>query len=255
MKSKLLVAIATLGMLSVPFVAKAATSTPTPTSSLSSTAKALSSKQIAEAQKKLRTVLYSVTANSGTLMPLAGVKNGYSLVLRGADPSTTWFTDRPYRDSGVLPTQALAKSFALTKDPANVALVLHQPTQGSDTLVAVMRRSAYNTATQTFTAELRLLNSQEQGKVTTGLKRHVKRADTAAPAAFKEVSLFIDTAFLGTMAPSASYPPNPQIGDTYQMMGPESTTLYQFVGIEGWVLDIQVDVVIPPLGMPYGFGF
>ena len=34
-----------------------ATSTPTPTSSLSSTAKALSSKQIAEAQKKLRTVL------------------------------------------------------------------------------------------------------------------------------------------------------------------------------------------------------
>jgi hypothetical protein len=117
-----------------------------------------------------------------------------------------------------------------------------------------MRRSAYNTATQTFTAELRLLNSQEQGKVTTGLKRHVKRADTAAPAAFKEVSLFIDTAFLGTMAPSASYPPNPQIGDTYQMMGPESTTLYQFVGY-GWVLDIQVDVVIPPLGMPYGFGF
>ncbi len=242
MKAKLCIATLSAILVALPMAAHAATSTPAPTASASSKPKVLSQKQVAAVQSKLRTVLYSLTANSGTLNPLAGIKDGYSLTLMGADPSTTWFTDRPYRDSGVLPSQVVAKSFSVTKDPANVALVFHQPTQGTDTLVAVMRKSAFDTSTQTFTAEIRLLSAQEQSKVTNGLKRHVTRADTTAPTSFKEASLFIDTNYSGTTAPSASNPPNPQVNDTYQWIGGgpygqgNCWTLYQFMGSTygGW---------------------
>ena len=252
-----------LAMVSLPAAAQAATPTPSPSTSTQS--KVLSKKQALAVQGKLRTVLYSLSANTGTLNPLAGIKDGYSLTLKGADPSTTWFTDRPYRDSGVLPSQVVAKSFAVTKDPANVALVFHQPTQGTDTLVAVMRKSAYDTSTQTFTAEIRVLSAQEQAKVSSGMKRHVKRADQTAPTSFNEASLFIDTNYSGTSAPSATNPPNPQVNDTYQWIGGgpygqgNCWTLYQYMGAgSGWQ---QIGDGCPPPSQapfnpffPFGFG-
>ena len=230
MKTKLSIAIASIALVCVPMAAHAASSAPKPAASPTLSGKALSARQVAEAQNKVRTILYSVTANSGTLTPLAGVKNGYSLVLKGVDPSTTWFTDRPYRDSGVLPSQTVAKAFAETRDPANIALVLHQSTQGTDTLVAIMRKSAYDVTSQTLTAELRLLSAQEQREVSAGLNRHVKRADMKAPLNFQEASLFIDTSYSGTTPPTSTNPPNPQVGDVYSwIQGSQGcSTVYQY---------------------------
>ena len=260
MKSFLGVTVVTIALVSTPLAAHAATSAPSPSASTTKAPKQLNAKQRAAAEKNLRTVLYSVTADSGSLTPLPGVKDGYSLTLRSADPSTVWFTDRPYRDSGVLPTQVIAKSFAVTSDPANVALVLHEPAEGTDTLVAVMRKSAYDTKSQTLTAELRILSSQEQAKVTKGLSRHVKRADTKAPANFSRVSLFIDTNSSGTSAPSATYPPNPQVNDTYQWIGggpwaqgPNCWTLYQYMGTSGGGWQAIGEGCPPPAAGPFNF--
>ena len=228
-KTRMTVIALALAVISVPVTAHAATPTPTPTptTAAASLGKQPAAKQVAQAKNKVRTVLYSLTSNAGSLTPIAGAKNSYSLVLRKADPSTTWFTDRPYRDSGVLPTLDVAQAFSVTKDPPNVALVFHQPTQGTDTLVAVMRKSAFDANTQTFTAQIRILSTQQQSKVTAGLKRHVKRADTIIPATFKNPSLFIDTMYVGPAAPvynnppnpqNPNNPPNPQGGDAYQQM-------------------------------------
>lgn len=186
-----------LAVISVPVTAHAGTPVTahesTPAATHAALGKQVTAKQVAQGKKQVRTVLFSLTANAGSLTPIAGVKDSYSLVLRRADPSTIWFTDRPYRDSGVLPTLDVARAFSVTKDPPNVALVFHLPTQGTDTLVAVMRKSAFDANSQTFTAQIRILSTQQQTKVTTGLKRHVKRADTIIPETFKNASLFIDT--------------------------------------------------------------
>jgi hypothetical protein len=168
MKSRLVVLVSALALISVPVTAHATTSTPT--LAHASLGKQPVAKQVARAKNKVRTVLYFLTANTGSLTPIAGAKESYTLVLRKAYSSATWFTDRPYRDSGVLPTFDVARAFSVTKDPQNVALVFHQPTQGTDTLVAVMRKSAFDTNTQTFTAQMRILITQQQSKVTTGLK-------------------------------------------------------------------------------------
>ena len=52
-------------------------------------------------------LLYAVSGASATMTLLPGSGNRYAFTLRGADARTVWFSDRPARDSGTLPTSGL----------------------------------------------------------------------------------------------------------------------------------------------------
>lgn len=202
-----------------PSAAAAASTSPAPRPTASISEKKLTSSQLAALKNKTRTVLYSLTGASGSLKAVPGMKMTYVLDLNGADADSVWFTDRPYRDSGVMPTIEVAKAFAMTRDPANIALVLHTPVGGTDTIVAVMTKSLYNISTKTFTAQLRILSKEATGLAARGLARHIARADSFIPKSFSRASLFIDSQYAGFGPPSAQYPPNPSIGDTYVQEG------------------------------------
>lgn len=142
--------------------------------------------------------LFSVTSSSARLEPgNGGAVRTVTLTMSDTDLHTVWFTDRPDRDSGVMTTSELADRWApgsqFAVDPPNVALVLHAPTGGVDTVVATMRRPAFDPTTRTLTAELDVLSVEEA----TGLAGPVGRRHDGAllPAGVVEasaVSLFID---------------------------------------------------------------
>lgn len=143
-------------------------------------------------------LLYSLTADSALLRPVRGTKHVYSLRLNGVDQHTIWFSDRPARSSGIWTTQLFVKAWdkgaTFHTDPPNVAMVLHTPRAGTDTVVAVMRQPVYWPKTDRLTARLHVLTEEEADSITGGLHYHAQRHDgTDVPRRVDEVSLFIDS--------------------------------------------------------------
>jgi hypothetical protein len=134
------------------------------------------------------------TAARGTLTAVEGKKRHYVLTLRAASDHVTWFTDRPARQSGFLPTAGFVSRWAgygFDTDPPNVALVVREPSGATDTVVAVMTRPKV-TATGVFTARLRVLSMDQAQALGSHLKSHAGRHDLKIPARFTAAALFID---------------------------------------------------------------
>jgi hypothetical protein len=139
-------------------------------------------------------VLYALTAARGTLTAVEGKKRHYVLTLRAASDHVIWFTDRPARQSGFLPTAGFVSRWVgqgLDADPPNVALVVREPSGATDTVVAVMTRPKV-TATGVFTARLRVLSMDQAQAVGSHLAGHAGRHDMKVPARFTSAALFID---------------------------------------------------------------
>src|SRR5690606_7460730 len=49
-------------------------------------------------------LLYTVSADAGTLEAVAGSAGSYTLTLHRTDPRVVWFSDRPARRAGTMPT-------------------------------------------------------------------------------------------------------------------------------------------------------
>lgn len=114
------------------------------------------------------------------------------LVLFGVDDATTWFTDRPRRDAGVMTTSAFLAAWGLgtdsfREDPPNAALVLESDS-GLRTVFAIeVFNPQYDSATGTLAYHIRPLAGNPP-VLLTGSQRHVRES----PAQFRNVSLFID---------------------------------------------------------------
>ena len=168
-----------------------AMSSPAPTAT---TAGAVTSAAAKPPKSQKVSVLYALTAARGTLTAVEGKKRHYVLTLRAASDHVTWFTDRPARQSGFLPTAGYASSWAgygFDTDPPNVALVVREPSGATDTVVAVMTRPTV-TATGVFTARLRVLSKDQAQAIGSHLASHAGRHDTKVPARFTAAALFID---------------------------------------------------------------
>ena len=149
------------------------------------------------AKKKTVSLLYSITADSALLAPVAGKDRVYRMTLRGTDPHMVWFTDRPDRDSGVWSTKMFSSAWdsgaMFDKDPPNVALVLHEPKGGTDTVVAVMGKPRYSANKDRLVARLKVLTAEQAKDVQGGLGQHADRHDGSdLPRKTGAVSLFID---------------------------------------------------------------
>ena len=121
--------------------------------------------------------MFSHTSASGTFTD--NHDGTYLLTLNDADRDVTAFTDRPNRETAIIPIVALANRWSqLFKDaPPNAVLVEHDSSGQADSIVVELTTMAVRGTTATFTA--RILTAQQ-------------RPYSTPPARFSEVSLFID---------------------------------------------------------------
>lgn len=139
-------------------------------------------------------LLYSLTGDAGSMRLLPGSGNRYAFTLKGADERTVWFSNRPARHSGTLPTTGLVAQWAglgFAADPPNVAITLHEPSGATDTIVAVMRKPTISTS-GTLGATLEVLSIEKAQALTGNLALHGNAHDATIPSSLGSVSIFID---------------------------------------------------------------
>lgn len=138
--------------------------------------------------------LFSQTASNGTFVPVAGESGTFILTLRGVSPSTTYFSDRPERIAGSLPTSGFIADGNVfdAEDPPNAAVVLEEPeAEKKDTVVAELSDPSYDEGAGTLTYRAKVLGAG-QGD----LEHWSPHLDEALPRSFDATSVFIDTALL-----------------------------------------------------------
>lgn len=141
-------------------------------------------------------LLYALSGSSATMTLLPGSGDRYAFTLRDADARTVWFSDRPARLSGSLPTSGLVREWSglgFTADPPNVAITLHEPAGSTETIVAVMRKPTFRAGV--LRATMQVLTSEQAGSLTGNLAVHRDHHDAnGIPARLGSVSVFIDDA-------------------------------------------------------------
>jgi hypothetical protein len=136
-------------------------------------------------------LLFVQNAQSGSLEPVAG-SGDHDLRLRGVEPSTSWFSDRPQRQAGTEPTSAVVgdwDAYGFRADPPNAALVLTDHPEREDTVIVELRDPRYDEAARELHYRVRVLDTPREG-----LGFAVGQAPAQLPATFAAASLFIDDA-------------------------------------------------------------
>jgi len=148
-------------------------------------------------------LLYSLSGKSARLLPQA-TGDQMTLSVGGVDQRTVWFSDRPARDAGGLPTSRLVaawKANGFITDPPNAALVLHSPVivngKRVDTLVVEMGKPKISGTR--LTVPVRVLDQESARNVTGQLNAHGNRHDHSTFAdgntvPLGAISIFIDDA-------------------------------------------------------------
>jgi hypothetical protein len=133
--------------------------------------------------------LFVQSFQSGTLAPKPGEAGVYTLTLEGATTHTVYFSDRPARRVGLVPTAALLEQLGFTPaDPPNAALVA-QTEAGEEVVVVELFDPRSDEAAGTLTYDARILADYAGG----GLADFAPREDGGPPApAFETAHLFID---------------------------------------------------------------
>ena len=134
--------------------------------------------------------------DAGTWAPKPGAEGVYTLTLTGAAAHTTYFSDRPERDTGLAPTQPFLDGLGFTpKNPPNAALVVQTQSGTEDILVVELFNPVYDAKAAILTYEAKVLRDYS-GRGLADLAQ--KQADYKLDASFGEGSLFIDDCPNGT---------------------------------------------------------
>lgn len=136
--------------------------------------------------------LFVQEATRGAFKP-ANDSSPAQLVLWGGKGLTTWFTDRPVRDAGVMHTDLFVASWSRGKDsfkadPPNAALVVQDSAGQSQAYAMEILASVYEPISKTVAYQVRPLAS---GVPVTGHTKNA-RALSEVPARFGDAALFID---------------------------------------------------------------
>jgi len=151
--------------------------------------------------------LFSHTASAGTLLRQSD--GDYTLTLTGIDPHVMAFTDRPVRDSVIVPATDLITAWPglFVDSPPNAVLVEHNAKGNTDSVVltltnprlatpAAANSTSADTATLTFDAKL--ITTEHPSN----LKRLTRGIHKTPPATFANASLFIDDVDVMTVSPT-----------------------------------------------------
>jgi hypothetical protein len=133
--------------------------------------------------------LFVQTFSAGTLTPDPDGSGVSTLSLEGSLGQTVYFSDRPARRVGLIPTAVLLEQLGFTPaDPPNAALVA-QTAEGEDILVIELMNPRFDEAAETLAYDVRLLADYTG----TGLADLAERqADDQFASSFTAAHLFID---------------------------------------------------------------
>src|SRR5690242_7400967 len=91
--------------------------------------------------------MFVQVADSGALQPKQDAPGQYVLTLRGIAPQTVYFSDRPLRMAGHMPTGEFLKRLGFSdQNPPNAAVAVEGAAADEDTIIVELRRPVYNAA-------------------------------------------------------------------------------------------------------------
>ena len=128
--------------------------------------------------------------DGGTWAPKAGEDGTFVLTLTGAAAQTTYFSDRPERDTGLAPNQQFLDGLGFTpENPPNAAIVVQTDSGEEDVLVVELLAPVYDAEAATLTYEAKVLRDYG-GRGLADVAQ--QQSDYDLPASFGQGSLFID---------------------------------------------------------------
>jgi len=136
------------------------------------------------------TFLFLQSFDSGSLTPKAGTPDRYTLTLKQGLGDTVYFSDRPAKVVGTVPTAQFLKALGFTPaNPPNAALVGQRDATHKDVVVVELFNPIYDAKTNTLSYEVALLKDWHKLDET-----FQQTPDTEAqlPRAFTAAHLFID---------------------------------------------------------------
>jgi hypothetical protein len=142
-------------------------------------------------------LLFVQSATSGSLVPVHGAPERFTLTLRGVDGQTLWFTDRPERRAGYMTTGAGLKvlDFRGSKGAPNAVLSIPSAKPSKDMIALTLRDPKYDP--QQRTVQYRA--TELEHVTNTELAVNPRYLDESVGPRFGHAALFIDSAhpFMG----------------------------------------------------------
>lgn len=128
--------------------------------------------------------MFVQVATGGTMTPKAGEEGVYTLTLTHEAAETVYFSDRPERIVGTVPTEQFVVALGFTpSNPPNAALVA-----GEEVVVLELLNPAIDEAAGTLTYDVQVLEAYAEE----GLAHLAVQSTGTLPETFGAASLFID---------------------------------------------------------------
>jgi hypothetical protein len=132
--------------------------------------------------------MFVQNAQSGTIIPVAGMDNLYTLTLMGVSPQTIAFSDRPERIVVQAPMQKFLDGMCFSsQNGPNAALEILGAAEDQDVAVVELFDPAYDAAKQTLKYNVSIVSQPNHSYAAFN-----ERADKALPETFGPAALFID---------------------------------------------------------------
>ena len=131
--------------------------------------------------------LFTQTTHTGTLKPIAGQNDVFTLTFDQPSPDVTVFTDRPVRSASTEPLPGFVQSWdtrGFNSDPPNAALVLDQEPDNADTAIFELSHPALDPKTGAVSYTAKHVNG---GTASLPSDEHID-----PPPSFGDAHLFID---------------------------------------------------------------
>jgi hypothetical protein len=140
------------------------------------------------AEEKPVSYMFVQNAQSGTLIPVAGEDNLYTLTLRGTSPQTVAFSDTPERVVVQAPMQKFLDGMCFSpKNGPNAALEILEAAESADVVVVELFDPEYDALNQTLKYNVSILEQPDHSYAAFN-----ERADRILPQTFGPAALFID---------------------------------------------------------------
>ncbi len=126
----------------------------------------------------------------GSIAPVAGENDLFTLTLDGANPQTVFFSDRPERVFGLATTAAFLEGLGFSPDdPPNAALVVTTENGDEDVLILELLDPVWDEASGTLTYSVQMLADYEESGLAYAA---LQQTDYDVPETFGQGGLFVD---------------------------------------------------------------
>ena len=138
-------------------------------------------------------LLYVVVASSGTFTSIGS--NAFNLTLNNV-PRLVWFSDRPQRATGHMPTTQLVDTwtiggnFSFAQDPPNAAIEVANSTGIDRTVIVKLSSPSYYNSTSSVSFTVAILPTTQNVSGRLSIFNHSKSA--SLPQSFALVTMYID---------------------------------------------------------------